>query len=209
MFPCTLPLTITVLLFTPPWTSAFSPIVRIPSTEEISPSRFPSKTNSFTNLTEPLISTSFERLFLLGDISSITGVGCVTVKGLAAAGVGGLSPDGTSSAGAVCPGLLGINFFNTLATMKGTKSSVNDFSRHVCEFFRRIGPDFARRRIVTRDRRERRGGLRRLPSEIGQKPRPLQHSGNRWDRKHPSILAARLPGQASKFATLPSRTLSE
>ena len=33
---------------------------------------------------------------------------------------------------------------------------------------------------------------------------PLEQSGNRWDTEHPSILAARLPGQASKVATLPS-----
>ena len=32
---------------------------------------------------------------------------------------------------------------------------------------------------------------------------PLEQSGNRWDTEHPSILAARLSGQASKFATLP------
>src|ERR1700688_4546303 len=87
MFPCTLPFTITVLLFTSPRTSACSPIARIPSTEEISPCRFPSKTNSFTNLTEPLISTSFERLFLLDNISAIMGVGCVTINGLAARAV--------------------------------------------------------------------------------------------------------------------------
>ena len=32
---------------------------------------------------------------------------------------------------------------------------------------------------------------------------PLEQSGNRWDTEHPSILAARLSGQASKVATLP------
>src|SRR5215469_16695761 len=125
MLPCTLPFTITVLLFTSPRTSAFSPTVRTPSTDEISPSRFPSKTNSFANLIEPLISTSFERLFLLG-VSAITGVGCVTILVSAAGGVGGSSPGPASSTGGVCPGLWGINFFSTLATMKGAKSSVND-----------------------------------------------------------------------------------
>src|SRR5206468_5342949 len=98
----------------------------IPSTEEISPSRFPSKTNSFANLIEPLISTSFERLFLVG-VSAITVVGCVTVSSSAAASAGGLSPDPASSAGGVCSGLWGINFFSTPATMEGSKSSVNDF----------------------------------------------------------------------------------
>ena len=33
---------------------------------------------------------------------------------------------------------------------------------------------------------------------------PLEQSGNRWDTEHPSILAARLSDQASKFATLPA-----
>src|SRR5580692_5291507 len=107
MFPCTLPFTITVLLFTAPRTSAFSPTVRIPSTEEISPSRFPSKTNSFTNLTEPLISTSFERLFLLGGISAILRFGCVTVNGFAAGGGVDSPQNPASSAGAVCPGIWG------------------------------------------------------------------------------------------------------
>src|SRR5260370_1853280 len=32
---------------------------------------------------------------------------------------------------------------------------------------------------------------------------PLEQSGNRWDTEHPSILAARLLGRASKVATLP------
>jgi hypothetical protein len=32
---------------------------------------------------------------------------------------------------------------------------------------------------------------------------PLEQSGNRWDTEIPSILAARLSGQASKVATLP------
>src|ERR1700726_314163 len=105
MFPCTLPFTITVLLFTSPPTSAFSPTVRIPSTEEIWPWRFPSKTNSFSNLSEPLISTSFERLFLLGSISAILGGGCV--NGFAAGGVVGSPQNPASSAGAVCPGVWG------------------------------------------------------------------------------------------------------
>src|SRR6202011_315519 len=34
---------------------------------------------------------------------------------------------------------------------------------------------------------------------------PLEQSGNRWDTEHPSILAARLSGQASKVATLPTK----
>ena len=38
---------------------------------------------------------------------------------------------------------------------------------------------------------------------------PLEQSGNRWDTEHPSILAARLSGQASKVATLPSDTPEE
>src|ERR1700693_4442738 len=33
-----------------------------------------------------------------------------------------------SSAGAVCPGVWGINFFSASTTIKGTKGSVNDFS---------------------------------------------------------------------------------
>src|ERR1700732_5130568 len=115
----------TVLLLTSPRTSAFSPTVRIPSTEEISPSRFPSKTNSVANLMDPLISTSFERLFLLG-VSAITDVGLFTVFGSAASGVGGFSPDPASSTGGVCPSFWGINFFSTPATMKGGKWSVND-----------------------------------------------------------------------------------
>src|SRR5208282_3410169 len=78
MCPCTLPFTITVLLLISARTSAFSPIVRTPSTELTSPSKFPSKKNSFANLIDPLISMSFERLFLFGGGSAITGVGCVT-----------------------------------------------------------------------------------------------------------------------------------
>jgi site-specific recombinase XerD len=55
------------------------------------------------------------------------------------------------------------------------------------------------------------GARRRLrPHEKGGKEdhvrlklAPLEQSGNRWDTEHPSILAARLSGQASKVATLP------
>lgn len=64
MLPWTLPNTTTDLVFTSPLTKAFSPMVRAPS-EVTSPSILPSMIKSLENLSDPLISTSLLRMFLL------------------------------------------------------------------------------------------------------------------------------------------------
>jgi hypothetical protein len=54
--------------------------------------------------------------------------------------------------------------------------------------------DYQLRAVVPADREQ---------DHLRFKLAPLEQSGNRWDTEHPSILAARLSGQASKVATLP------
>ena len=66
-------------------------------------------------------------VILIGWYICHIGVGCV-VNGFAAGGVVDSPQNPASSAGAVCPGVWGINFFSTSTTIKGTKGSVNDFS---------------------------------------------------------------------------------
>src|SRR5271166_5027005 len=59
---------------------------------------------------------------------------------------------------------------------------------------------------VTVGKRETQVPADREQDHLRFKLAPLEQSGNRWDTEHPSILAARLSGQASKVATLPSIT---
>src|ERR1700757_5341964 len=56
---------------------------------------------------------------------------------------------------------------------------------------------------VTVGKREAQVPADREQDHLRFKLAPLEQSGNRWDTEHPSILAARLSGQASKVATLP------
>jgi hypothetical protein len=56
---------------------------------------------------------------------------------------------------------------------------------------------------ITVGKREAQVPADRKHDHLRFKLTPLEQSGNRWDTEHPSILAARLSGQASKVATLP------
>src|SRR5208282_5035122 len=56
---------------------------------------------------------------------------------------------------------------------------------------------------ITVGKREAQVPADRKQDHLRSKLAPLEQSGNRWDTEHPSILAARLSGQASKVATLP------
>jgi hypothetical protein len=56
---------------------------------------------------------------------------------------------------------------------------------------------------ITVGKREAQVPADRKQDHLWFKLAPLEQSGNRWDTEHPSILAARLSGQASKVATLP------
>src|ERR1700739_2642084 len=58
---------------------------------------------------------------------------------------------------------------------------------------------------VTVGKREAQVPADRKQDDLRFKLAPLEQSGNRWDTEHPSILAARLSGQASKVAKLPPR----